>query len=311
MSKNTHGRRLGASPKSQAGTGAKARFKAIATVGAVGLAILFGAVWWQSNAAKEVSISEVSHIHGIAVDRNNPQALLLATHYGLYRAEGGVAERISDNTDDYMGFSPHPTDPDTLYASGHPASGGNLGVIMSDDGGRTWRQIAKGAGGPVDFHGMDVSAADPNVMYGLYGQVQTSRDGGRSWEIAGAPPADTFALAASAIDPDTVYAATRSGVMVSQDAARSWRFAYPVEQPASMVEAAPGGTIYAFVVGKGLIKADESNLEWEIANNGFGDKVVLHLAVDPSSPDRLFAVTQDGQILQSSDGGRNWQPLTS
>lgn len=291
--------------------GKQGRNRTLLAVGALGAVIIVATAWWQSNAAKSIPVSEISHIHGIAVDQQDSNVLWIATHYGLFRAEGGMAQRISGNTDDYMGFSPHPSDPDTFYASGHPAGGGNLGVIKSEDGGRNWQQIAKGAGGPVDFHGMDVSAADPDVMYGLYGQVQVSRDGGRSWEIAGAPPADVFGLAASAIDAETVYAATRSGLMVSRDAGKSWRFAYSVEQPASMVETAPGGMIYAVVMGRGLVKAEESNLQWETLNNDFGDRVLLHLAVDPSDPDRLFAVNQDGQILESSDGGRNWQAFTS
>lgn len=306
MGNKTKGRKATATQKG----GVKGRTGTIATVGAIGLAAI-GIVWWQANAANSVPLSDVSHIHGIAVDAENPQALLLATHYGVFRAEEGTAERISENTNDYMGFSPHPTDPDTFFASGHPSGGGNLGVIKSEDGGRNWEQIAQGANGPVDFHGMDVSAADPSVMYGLYGQVQVSRDRGTNWEIAGAPPADTFDLAASGIDADTVYAGTRAGLMVSRDAGKNWRFAHSAEQPVSMVETAPGGTIYAFMVGKGLLKADESKLDWETVSSDFGQKVLLHLASDPSNPERLFAVDQDGQILASSDGGRSWQALIS
>jgi hypothetical protein len=43
---------------------------------------------------------------------------------------------------DFMGFTPHPSDPATLYSSGHPAGGGNLGFIVSEDGGGSWTQLA-------------------------------------------------------------------------------------------------------------------------------------------------------------------------
>src|SRR3546814_20068354 len=84
-----------------------------------------------------------------------------------------------------MGFPPNPTDPDLLYASGHPAGGGNLGFIVSRDGGKSWSKLANGAGGPVDFHQMDVSKSDPAVVYGAFGDLQQSADGGRRWTAAG------------------------------------------------------------------------------------------------------------------------------
>ena len=85
----------------------------------------------QSGSSEQVSVPELAqrtHFHGIAVDPNEPKRLLLATHHGLYtvRDDGG-AERISETTDDFMGFMPHPTDAAVLYASGHP-SGGAISV---------------------------------------------------------------------------------------------------------------------------------------------------------------------------------------
>ena len=75
------------------------------------------------------------------------------------------------------------------FASGHPADGGNLGVIRSSDGGAGWELLDPGVGGPVDFHQLDVSKSDPSVLYGVYGTLQVSRDGGETWlAVAEAPP---------------------------------------------------------------------------------------------------------------------------
>jgi len=265
-----------------------------------------------AQSTDAIPISEVSHIHGIAIDPNDPSRLFLATHYGVYlTSPDGTAVQISDNRSDYMGFTPHPTDPDLLFASGHPAGGGNMGVIVSRDGGRTWQQLAAGASGPVDFHAMDVSAADPDVIYGLYGSVQVSRDGGGTWEIAGSPLADVFDLAASAVDTDLVYAATRNGIMVSRDAGESWQSTGPEGQPASMVHVGPAGAVYAFVVGSGLVRAPGATLNWSVVNAGFGERVLLHMAIDRDDPGRMFAVADDGQVHASSDGGRSWELLSN
>ena len=272
-----------------------------------GAAVLAGVVAWQVSAEKTVPISEVSHIHGMAVDPSDSSQLLLATHYGVWRTQpDGTATRISDTQDDFMGFTAHPEEPGVFFASGHPAGGGNLGFLRSDDAGATWEQVSPGANGPVDFHAMDVSPADPNVIYGLYGDLQVSFDGGETWRIVGRPPADVFSLAASAQDAATVYAATRAGLMVTRDAGASWEPAHLMREPASVVEVAPDGTAYAFVVGQGLLSTTEPSLLWRSVNNALGDRVLLHLAIDPADTNRVFAVTDRGELLASSDGGQSW-----
>lgn len=282
-----------------------------ALLGAVAAAVIgAGAAGSLRANAQGIPISAVSHIHGIAVDPKNPASLFLATHNGVFHTSpDGTAEIISESRDDYMGFTPHPSEAGLIYASGHPANGGNTGLLLSRDDGRSWEQVSPGAGGPVDFHSMDVSRADPNVMYGIYGDVQVSRDGGKTWAVSGAPPADVFDIAASALGPDFVYAATRNGLALSRDAGKTWEPTGPQGQPASMVEATPDKTVYAFVLGSGLMKSPGAALDWRPVNNEFGERVLLHLAVDPSDPNRMFVVTDESKVLATTDGGKTWQPL--
>lgn len=289
----------------------KLRKPQLIVAGALAVALVAGTAWWRIQAGKSVPISDVSHIHGITVDPTDPARLYLATHYGVYRtAPDGTAERVSDNGNDYMGFTPHPTEAELFYASGHPTSGGNMGVIVSRDGARTWEQLAPGAAEPVDFHAMAVSPADPNVIYGLYGDLQVSRDGGRTWKAAASPPADVFDITASAADPNMVYAATLDGVMVSRDSGKTWEAAGLQGKLATMVETAPDGSVFAFVVGSGLMKAPAVALAWQRVAD-FREELLLHLAIDHSNSIRMFAVTQEGGILTSTDGGVNWDPLSS
>lgn len=265
----------------------------------------------QDRAVPLAELAQSTHYHGLAVDREDPSRLLLATHHGLYRVHpDATASRISP-TQDFMGFTPHPGDEKTIYASGHPAQGGNLGFIMSSDAGKTWRQLSPGARGPVDFHQMDVSKADPKVIYGVHGGLQMSRDGGRSWELTGKLPEEVFDVAASTHAADTLYAATRKGLLVSADAGKSWRPAYLLQRPVSMVQTMPDGSIYAFIVGTGLVKAAEPSLAWATLSNEFGDRYLLHLAVDQQDTAKVYAVTQNSEILASVDGGKTWRPFGS
>jgi photosystem II stability/assembly factor-like uncharacterized protein len=270
------------------------------------------------DAAQPLSVADLTqqtHFHGLAVDRSDPSRLYLATHHGLYAVgQDGTATLISDNQNDYMGFMPHPSDVGTLYASGHPAGGGNMGVLVSKDGGTTWQQIATGVNGPVDFHQMDVSPADPQVLYGAYaGSLQTSRDGGTTWDVVGPAPEGLIGLAAWAKDANTLYAATQGGLLKSGDGGRTWREAYLVRQPATMVQVTPEGEVYAFLVGTGLIHTSEPRLSWQTLGNDFGERYLLHLAVAPGG-ERLYAAGVSAQgheqaLLVSRDGGTSWSPL--
>ena len=213
-------------------------------------------------AAQGNSVAELAgktHIHGLAFDRADPASILIATHHGLVKAApDGMVTPLSESRDDFMGFVPHPTDSKVLFASGHPQGGGNLGFIKSTDSGKSWAQIAPGVDGPVDFHQLAVSPSNPDVLYGAYGAVQTSRDGGKTWAIAGNAPAKLIDLAVSPSDPDIVYAATEDGLVVSRDGAASWQQPILAGVPVTTVELTSDGTIYAFVPGRGLLRATEA-----------------------------------------------------
>jgi photosystem II stability/assembly factor-like uncharacterized protein len=202
------------------------------------------------SRAAELPLAEVSHIHGIGFDQSRPGSVLLATHYGVYRANpDGTAETVSIEANDYMGFSPDPADAGRLLASGHHAQGGNMGVILSTDGGVTWQRIADGAGGVVDFHAMTISRADSTVIYGVYDGIQVSRDGGTNWTTTGPGPGRVIDLAASPGDADTVYAGAAGGLMQSVDAGKTWTLIGPSGRAVTLVETIADGSLYAFFGG--------------------------------------------------------------
>ncbi len=264
-----------------------------------------------ATAAEGVPLSQLrqqTHFHGLAVDPTDRSRLYLATHHGFFLlGADGMATRVSQ-VQDFMGFTPHPGDSKILYASGHPAGGGGLGFIVSTDGGATWTQLAPGANGPVDFHQMDVSPADPDVIYGAYGNIQVSRDGGRSWSETGPSPEGLIQLAASSASADRLYAATRVGLLVSDDAGATWRTVAFDTEIVSVVRGSPGGRLLAFVVGRGLLGAAESDLaNWTPLGGGSTDQVLVHLAIDPIDANQLYAITYDGDVIASADGGTSWR----
>lgn len=262
-----------------------------------------------ASAQDAIPLSELdkqTHYHGLAVDPVDPSRLYLATHHGFYLVgPDGMAKRLSP-VQDFMGFTPHPTDPSVLYASGHPSGGGNLGFLMSADGGANWTLVSPGLDGPVDFHQMDVSPADPRVIYGVYGGIQVSRDGGKNWSMAGPAPEGLIALAASARSPDRLYGATQTGLVFSEDTGAMWQAGAFHGGTVSMVTTGPGNTLYAYVVGRGLMMAKEDRLDqWSLLSAD--PRILLHLALDERHPERMFAVAYNAGILRSEDGGKTWR----
>lgn len=275
-------------------------------------AVVVGLVAWSTAPAMPMSLSEVSHIHGIAIDPADPSTIVLATHYGLYRAKpDGTAEPVSPDRNDYMGFTPDPGNVGRLFASGHPEGGGNMGLILSEDGGATWTQLSAGAGGPVDFHTMTVSRADPKTMYGLFAGIQVSRDNGATWTVAGPGPDRVIDLAASPTEADVLYAGTVGGLMRSMDAAKTWALIGPPNVATSMVEATADGSVYAFFAGAGLFKLSATEGGWSALANDFSQSYILHMAGDASDPNHLVAVTETSAVIESRDGGKTWVPFGS
>lgn len=251
-----------------------------------------------------------THIHGLAFDRAEPSKILIATHHGLLVAgSDGTLTEVSESQDDFMGFTPHPADPAILFASGHPKGGGNLGFIKSTDAGKSWTQISPGVNGPVDFHQLAVSPTNPDVLYGSFGSIQTSSDGGATWTIAGEAPPKLIDLAISPANPAVVYAATQTGLMISRDGAKNWDVLI-TDVPVTTVELTADGTIYAFVPGRGLLKATENAPKFETIGQGPDSAgYLLHLAVNAKSPERLVAVTGELAVVVSGDSGATWTNL--
>ncbi|WP_253477346.1 WD40/YVTN/BNR-like repeat-containing protein [Natronocella acetinitrilica] len=274
-------------------------------------ALLLLACGGSDETLSVTELSEKTHVHGLAVAADDPERLYIASHFGLYVADpGGTARLVSEERHDFMGFTPHPLEPQTLFASGHPHGGGNLGFLVSEDRGVTWTRRASGVRGPVDFHQMDVSPADANVIYGVYqGLLQHSADGGHTWELRGQAPQGLIELAASSRRPERLFAATQNGLLVSHDGGGNWERAHSSTAPSSTVRTVAAGHVYAYIVGVGLVQASEGSLNWRVVGEHWGDDFMLHLAVDPSDPNRMFTVNSQGRVLSSSDGGASWAPF--
>lgn len=257
------------------------------------------------------TVSKLQDAHGLAVDRKNPSRVYIATHTGLLALKNDTElVRVSDARDDYMGFSAHPKDANVFYSSGHPSGGGNIGFQKSSDGGKTWSKVSNGVGGPVDFHAMTVSQADPNIIYGTYnGQLQRSTNEGKDWDVVQTAPSGIYSLATNTDDSAVLYAGTANGLKSSNDKGATWS-GLNLAGTVATVSANPinSNELVAYVVDTGLMISTDSGKSWKQLDGYKGD-LVMHIAYDPQNADTMYLVNQSLEIYKTTDGATTWSKV--
>ena len=256
-----------------------------------------------------------SHSHGLAVDIEDSTKVYIATHEGTYLLHNDKdLYRVGKTRDDLMGFTTHPKIPGIFFSSGHPARGGNIGFQKSEDGGLTWQKVSSGIGGPVDFHSLALSTANPNIAYGFYnGRLERSLDQGKTWEYAKGV-IKPFALSAHPKKENTIYAATEDGVKISEDGGDAWQ---------DLSKDLLGGAVSVFSLNpsqpehalafsqklRGLAKSSDGGATFAKIEETFSGETVMYLSFSSSQPNIVYALTHANSIYKSEDGGDTWKKV--
>ena len=250
--------------------------------------------------------------HGLAVDRQDSSKLYIATHTGiLMLSKDTELQRVGTARDDYMGFSTHPTDANTFFSSGHLNSGGNIGFQKTTDGGKSWQKISDGAGGPVDFHAMTVSQADPNIVYGVFmGQLQRSYDAGKTWGTVNTKIGNIITLSTNTASADTVYAGTTNGLYVSQNRGNEWNKINGINGAITAVAVNPNDSqnIMVYSDNQGLIRSIDGLNTWT-ALKGYSGNTAMHLTSDTQNPSILYLINQALEIHKTANDGETWTKI--
>lgn len=272
----------------------------------------------QTSSQVPTPVASITHAHGLAVDVTDKSKVYIATHHGLLVLQNDKdLYQIGNKKDDYMGFSPHPSDPKVFFTSGHPSFGGNLGFQKSEDGGLTWKKVSNGVEGPVDFHAMSVSPANPNLIYGWFrGKIQRSNDGGKNWDVF----TTDFVIVSLVADPkeeNVVYATTPQGqgIMVSKNKGQDW-------QPLS--EELKGGIVSSLAIHPQdsqimlsfseklkLAKSSDGGKTWQKVEESFNGEEILFMVFTKQEPTIVYALTHTNSLYKSTDGGNAWSKTRS
>ena len=200
-------------------------------------------------------------------------------------------------------------------APGQPqeiAVGGDDGVRLSSDGGRTWTRTGEGVDGLKQVESLAFDPADRRVLYaGTWRQAFRTRDGGATWSrIAEGMVLDAtvYAWDFDAADTRDVWVSTCGWVYRSRDGGDRWtrytsgftnRRSHSVRRDPTRP-----GVVYAATVG-GLHRSDDGGATW--ARVSRESLVVTALEVDRKTG-RLYVGTEGEGVFTSDDGGRTLVP---
>ena len=258
------------------------------------------------------------YVNALAIDPSTPATLYAGTSGGIFKSadSGGTwAAANTGLTNLYVqALAIDPSTPATLYAGTYG------GVFKSVDSGVTW--AAAGTGLPPYVDVLAIDPAAPATLYaGTLGpQFFKSIDSGDTWAYMGAGPNDPWGydsatvLAISPATPATVYAGTWYGLYRSADAGQRWTAvntglndtyvrALAIDPSAPSTLYAGTADMYAPWAGSGILKSSDGGTSWTAMNAGLTNPFVNALAIDPSTPARLYAGTDGGVYEYLSAGG--------
>ena len=251
------------------------------------------------------------HIHGLGIEPADRTILYIATHGDFYHShDGGPPFKVDIVRADYMAFNAPPTIGIPLYASGHPSTGGNTGLIKSLDGGQSWERVTTILEPPVDFHAMAISKSDPSIIIGFdsggRGLFKTM-DAGITWDTLQYPDI-VSALAISPNDPNMAFAGTGKGIFVSNDGAKSWTQLEPYK--GILIFALTfddNGILYASSANFGLVRSPDLGKTWESLKDP--SLTITSIAID--SQNKIIYVagySSEGfqEVYRSTNDGASW-----
>lgn len=199
-----------------------------------------------------------------------------------------------------------------------------MGVFETKSGGEQWTKKMEGMKEVLMVVSLGMDPTRPSILYaGTSGGVYKSIDQAGHWEKMnnGLVPPDMLktsralnvtSIQVDSYEPDTVYAATLTGLYKSTDAARAWkRIGESLADQmivAMVLDRTRRGVIY--ITGRdGVHRSEDAGATWKLMNNGFVSTNTRTIAQSATDSKVFYAGTNGSGLYRSRDAGETWESM--
>ena len=187
----------------------------------------------------------------------------------------------------------------------------STGLLRASSGATGWSPVG---GIPEDVAAYALAltgASSSEFLVGTSGDIGRSSDHGGSWSWS--PTNATFSFVVDPSRPGYALAATREGVLRSDDGGLHWSPSVSgLEKTFALhlgEDARDPSVVYAATAGAGVFRSSNGARSWKEAGWELSHMIVRSVAVDPGTPGVVFAGTDAG-VFRGVNRGEDWFPLT-
>jgi photosystem II stability/assembly factor-like uncharacterized protein len=205
-----------------------------------------------------------------------------------------------------------PQNPAILYAATS-----DKGIFKSADNGTSWNS----ADPRLPWaNALAIDPQNPNRIYAGTGDgLLKSINGGTSWSFvnAGLNAVGISALAVDPLEPSTSYASALlpsapGRVFKTTDKGTTWTLVNPAGNNVTIGLAVDprDRSVYAITNGA-LFKSGDGGASWAVKSGRPQERQFVSLALDPQTPNTIYAGTAGGGVFKSTDAGTTWRAVNS
>ena len=254
------------------------------------------------------------YANGIAVDSSGNAYITGSNDSGGFTTTPGAFQTDSSHFSNAFVTKLDPTGSSLVYSTYLNGSGFTFGTAIAVDA--SGNAYVTGRTNAGDFPTVNPIRSSATNFY-------RSTDSRGHWnsQVIGTPDMGVNVMAIDPLTPNTMYAGMRlasaSGVYKTTDGGNTWAALNTgltnVFCGALAINPTTPTTLYASLsandngtLNSGLYKSTDGGNSWAILTNGLNGVNINALAIDPSSPNTVYAGSTSVGVYKSTNGGASW-----